>query len=432
MDAAARRLSALRDFLTHAHDKLRFEFGIELWDGSVVPAGFPRDGLIVVVADEGVIGGLIRKPNLDTVANLWAAARLDLRNGSLFDLIEKRPKVRTKQIRRELDWKKVLKLGWQFLFVPRGGPWPLEHVPDDRASDGSAAENKKNIAFHYDVSNAFYALFLDPEMVYSCAYYTDWTNDLATAQRDKLEMVCRRLRMKPGQTYLDIGCGWGALICHAAQHHGVRAHGVTLSEEQFAHARKKIDALGLGDRVTVELTDYTGIQGQYDQISVLEMSEHLGYDNHPQYYQTIHRLLKPDGRFLHHAITRPAKRDERAFRKKRAERSALTKYVFPGGEFDHIGMTVTNLERFGFEVHDVECWRDHYHIACRAWHDTLGRNRAAAEREAGAALTRIWLAYFAGCSIAFERNTIGIYQVLASKRRRGPSGLPPTRADLYR
>jgi cyclopropane-fatty-acyl-phospholipid synthase len=430
--AAAKRLASLKRLLAFVHERLALEIGFVLWDGTTIPENLAPDAFAVEFADEGVIGSLIRRPNLDTLANLWAAARIDLRNGTVFDLVARRPKVRTREIRKTIDKRLLLDVAMRFLFVPRGGPWPLEAIPDDRPSDGSADENKKNIHFHYDVSNAFYALFLDPEMVYSCAYYTDWTNDLATAQHDKLEMVCRRLRLKPGDTFLDIGCGWGALICHAARYHGVRAHGVTLSEEQFRHAQAKIAALGLGDRVSIQLSDYTTLTGQYDKISVLEMSEHVGYDNHPRYYRTIQRLLKPDGYFLHHAITRPAKRDEKTFRKKRAERSALTKYVLPGGEFDHIGMTLTNLERFGFEVHDVESWREHFQIACRMYHDNLERNREAAEREAGAPLTRIWLAYFAGCSIAFERSTIGLYQVLASKRKRGPSGLPPTRADLYR
>jgi cyclopropane-fatty-acyl-phospholipid synthase len=430
--AATKRLASFKAMLTAAHERLTPDFGFVLWDGSTVPENLPGDSLSIVIADEGVVAALIRRPNLETFANLWAAARIDLRNGTIFDLVAKRPKVRTKELLKTFGKRSLLSMAARFLFVPRGGPWPLEVIPDDRPSDGSADANKKNIHFHYDLSNAFYALILDPEMVYSCAYYTKWTNDLATAQRDKLEMVCRRLRLKPGETFLDIGCGWGALICHAAQHHGVRAHGVTLSEEQFRYAQDKIAALGLGDRVSVELRDYTSVEGQFDKVSVLEMSEHVGYENHPRYYGTIHRLLKPDGFFLHHAITRPAKRNEKTFRKKRAERSALTKYVLPGGEFDHIGMTLTNLERFGFEVHDVESWREHFQIACRMYYDNLDRNRAAAEKEIGAPLTRIWLAYFAGCSIAFERSTIGLYQVLASKRKRGPSGLPPTRADLYR
>jgi len=431
-NAAAKRLASFRRVLAHAHERLALDIGFVLWDGSTVPAALASDALAIVIADEGAVASLIRRPNLETLANLWAAARLDLRNGTVFDLVARRPKARSREIRKQLDWKQLAALALKFLFVPRGGPWPLEAIPDDRPSDGSADKNKKNIHFHYDVSNAFDAHFLDPEMVYSCPYYTDWANDLATAQHDKLEIVCRRLRLKPSETFLDIGCGWGALICHAARHHGVRAHGVTLSEEQFRHVRAKIAALALSDRVSVELRDYANLEGQFDKIAVIEMSEHVGYDNHPRYYRTIHRLLKPDGFFLRHAITRPAKRDEKTFRKKRVERSALTKYVLPGGEFDHIGMTLTNLERFGFEVHDVESWREHFQIACRTYYDNLDRNRAAAEWEVGAPLTQVWLAYFAGCSIAFERSTIGLYQVLASKRRRGPSGLPPTRADLYR
>jgi len=418
--------------LTAAHKRLTLDFGFVLWDGSTVPENLSRNSLAILIADEGVVAALIRRPNIETLANLWAAARIDIRNGTIFDVVAKRPKVRTKELLKTLGKSSLLGMAARFLFVSRGGPWPLEVIPDDRPSDGSADANKRNIHFHYDLSNAFYALILDPEMVYSCAYYTEWTNDLATAQRDKLEMVCRRLRLKPGETFLDIGCGWGALICHAAQHHGVRAHGVTLSEEQFRFAQDKIVALGLGDRVSVELRDYTGVEGQFDKISVLEMSEHVGYENHPSYYGTIHRLLKADGLFLHHAITRLAKRDEKTFRKKSAERWALTKYVLPGGEFDHIGMTLTNLERFGFEVHDVESWREHYVRTTRLWHDRLLANFGAAEREVGAVKTRTWLLYLAAVSIAFERSTVGIFQTLASKRRRDASGVPLLRADLYR
>jgi len=432
MTAAGKRLESLRQLLTHAHERLRFDFGFELWDGSMVPVGHPRDALTVIVADEGVIGALIRRPNLDTLANLWTSARIDLRNGTIFDLIERRPKVRTREIRRQLDWKKAFGVGWQFLFVPRGGPWPLEHVPQDRPSGGTAKENTKNIQHHYDVSNEFYALFLGPDMAYSSAYFTDWSNDLATAQRDKLDMVCRKLRLRQGERLFDIGCGWGSLMLHAARNYGVKAYGVTLSEKQYSYLQEKIAALDLRDRVTVELRDYSTVQGEFDKVNQIEMVEHIGLANHPTYYKTVHRVLKPGGLFHHQAITRPAKRDDKTFIKNRAERAALTKYVLPGGEFDHIGMTLTNLERHGFEVHDVEALREHHARTCRLYHDAIYANRKIAEREVGAATTRLWLAYFAGCSIAFERNTVAVFQTLASKRRRGPSALPPTRADLYR
>ncbi len=146
----------------------------------------------------------------------------------------------------------------------------------------------------------------------------------------------------------------------------------------------------------------------------------------------MHRALKPDGLFLNQSIARPAKKDDKQYRKRSGDYAALTKYVFPGAELDYIGRTTTNLERFGFEVHDVEAWREHYERTCKLWHDRLLANRAAAEREVGAVTYRVWLAYLAGVTVAFERNTALLFQTLASKRKRGPSGLPPTREYLYR
>jgi cyclopropane-fatty-acyl-phospholipid synthase len=182
----------------------------------------------------------------------------------------------------------------------------------------------------------------------------------------------------------------------------------------------------------LELRDYRTLEGQFDKVASIGMFEHVGIDNHPAYFATVRRLLSPNGLYLHHAITRPAKRTDKAFRKKRAEYVAITRYIFPGGELDHIGMSAANLERKGFEVHDIEGWREHYARTCRLWHDRLLANREAAEREVGEAKFRMWLVYLAGCSIGFERATLGIFQTLASRRKHGSSGLPSTRADLYR
>jgi cyclopropane-fatty-acyl-phospholipid synthase len=247
-------------------------------------------------------------------------------------------------------------------------------------------------------------------------------------------MICRKLRLKSDETLLDIGCGWGALVCHAAKIYGVRAHGMTLSEEQFAYARDKVARLGLADRVTIELRDYSLVEGQFDKIASIGMFEHVGIANHPTYFQTVNRLLKPGGLYLHHAIALRSKSFER-FRRRRRDAAAATaigRYIFPGGELDHVGMSVANLELNNFEVHDVEAWREHYMRTTRFWHDRLSANRDAAEREVGREKTRLWIAYLAVVSIAFAQGTIGIFQTLASKRVRGPSGLPPTRADLYR
>lgn len=387
---------------------------------------------MIRLADEAMIAALLRKPNIDTLANLWVSARLDILNGSIFDLAARRPAVRTKSLLRSLDRKDLFTTLLRFLFLSRGGPFPLEQVRGDKASkDGSEAANRENVHYHYDVSNEFYALFLDPEMVYTCAYFRDWNNDIATAQQDKLQMICRKLRLKPNERLLDIGCGWGALVCHAARHYGVHATGVTLSSEQAELARAKIRRLGLEGRVEIQLQDYTKMQGQFDKISSIGMFEQVGIANYPTYFSSVNRLLRPGGLYLHHTIARPAKRDDKAFAKHAKEYAALTRYIFPGGELDHLGMSIANLQRHGFEVHDVEGWREHYARTCRLWHDKLLENQAAAEAAIGSVKTRLWLAYLAGCSLAFQRNTVGIFQTLASKRVKGLSELPPTRADLY-
>ena len=428
---AARRLESAKRLLAHVRELLSLDFGFILWDGSSVPADLPSGGLAIAFADEGVVAAMLRRPNADTLLNLWVTARIDIRNGVIFDFLADRPKPRTSEIRRRFDKRLALATALKFLFVPRGGPWPLQDVRGSEVrSDGSAEANKENVQYHYDLSNAFYALFLDPEMVYSCAYFRDWNNDLATAQRDKLDMICRKLRLKPGDRLLDIGSGWGALVCHAARHFGVEAVGVTLSEEQFGYAKDKVSRLGLGDRVTIELRDYSLVDGDFDKIASVGMFEHVGVANYPAYFQTIHRLLKPGGLYLHHSIALRSAVYER--KKKRQAAAAIARYIFPGGELDHVGMSIANLERYGFEVHDVEAWREHYARTTRLWHDRLCANRAAAEREIGAMKTRLWIAYLASASIGFLRNSVGIFQTLASKRVRGPSGLPPSREELYR
>ncbi len=435
MDKAEKRLTGLAALLAQAHRRLGLEFGFRLWNGARVPADWPADALTIAVADEGAVAGLARAPRLTTLANLWAARRLDILNGTLFDLAARRPKARSRALRKSLLTPAAFRAALSFLFTPRGGPWPLEQIAQDRESDGSQAENKKNIAHHYDVSNAFYALFLDREMVYTCGYFHHWSDDLDIVQRQKLDMVCRKLRLKPGESLLDVGSGWGSLAVHAAQNYGVNVVGVTLSEQQIAYARQKVERLGLADKVTFELKDYALMEGhsRFDKVSSVGMFEAIGVSHFPTYFRTVHRLLKPGGLYLHHAITRPGKSAAaRGAKKKRPEFAALTRYIFPGGELDHLGRTISNLELYGFEVHDVEGWREHYQRTCRMWHDRLREKYDAACKEVGEVKTRVWLAYLAACSITFERNNALIYQTLVSKRVKGSAKLPPTREDLYR
>ena len=246
-------------------------------------------------------------------------------------------------------------------------------------------------------------------------------------------MICRKLRLKPGERMLDVGSGWGGLVCHAVQNHGVTAHGITLSQEQLDYAREKVARLGLADKITFELTDYANVGGRYDKIASIGMYEHIGLKNIPGYMRKIRSLLSDDGLFLNHAISRRAPKPSLLGRRWRPEQSARSRSTsFPGGELDDIGRSVTAMERAGFEVHDVEGWRRHYARTCQIWCETLTEKREAAIAEVGEEKYRIWVAYLAGVSLAFSRGTLRIFQTLASKSPKRPPPLPPTRADLYR
>ncbi|WP_419902743.1 class I SAM-dependent methyltransferase [Kiloniella sp.] len=425
-----RTLEAVTRALTHLHEKLGLTFAFQLWDGSTVPAskGGEND-LRLALADQTVLTKLLRRPKLKTVIDLYLSGGLDIRGGSLFDLAEQRPKGKTKALIKSLNKSLLLKTLLP-LFFARSHNQNLD-LKGEGTTSGKGSE-QADIAYHYDVSNHFYELFLDPEMVYTCGYFTDWSNDLATAQTDKLEMICRKLRLKPGDRLLDIGCGWGALICYAAEKYGVTALGVTLSEEQLALAQQRIKERGLEDKVSVELKDFRLLEGTFDKVSSIGMFEHVGIENHRDYYLTVNRLLEPRGLYLHHAITRRGKTSDAKFNRKRPEYNSMLKYIFPGAEVDHIGMTVRNLEAHGFEVHDVEAWREHYARTTELWARRLMENSEAAIAEAGAERYRLWVLYLTGVSLAFTRGTLNIFQTVATKRTKGLSGMPSTRSDLYR
>lgn len=426
------KINAARAALTHVYDVMKLAFGFELWDGSTVPAGADRGPgqLFIRIADPGVLSALIRRPKLDTIVDLWVTKRIDLLGGTLFDFAERRPEGKIGKRAKQLSKARLARLLLPFLFGS-SGVMSERTRKDEGARDGSEETNRRNIQHHYDVSNAFYALFLDEAMLYTCAYFTDWSNSIDQAQQDKLDMICRKLRLKPGDTLLDIGCGWGALICHAAEHYGVAAHGVTLSAEQFAKGQARIAERGLSDRVTIEMKDFAKLTGTYTKISSIGMFEHVGLANHQTYFQTVKRLLAPRGLYLHHAITRPGKATDAKFNRKPPEYKAILKNIFPGAELDHIGMSLRNLEANGFEVHDVEGWREHYALTTEHWAKRLMANEAAAIGEVGEETYRMWVAYLVGVSLGFKRGSIEIFQTLASRKSKGPSGLPPTRADLY-
>ena len=246
-------------------------------------------------------------------------------------------------------------------------------------------------------------------------------------------MICRKLRLKEGERLLDIGCGWGGLVCYAARNYGVQAHGVTLSQQQLDFAKAKIKDLGLQDKVTVSLRDYATLDGTYDKIASIGMYEHVGIANYPKYFGKIRSLLVNGGIVLNHGITRRARSDRRKDRKVKPTRKFILKYIFPGSELDNVGHTVEAMEGCRLEVHDVEAWREHYGLTARFWARNLMANREKAIAIVGTEKFRLWMAYLTGVACGFADGAMKIYQVVASKQDvKGPSGLPPTRADLYR
>ena len=434
--AEEKQLEAVRALVRDVAAKLDVNAWVRLWDGSRLPLGAaPSSNLEISIASPAVIGAIIRKPALDSIIRQYVDKGLDFSGGTLVDF-GRELQARDKSLKLKAGdvAKLALKLS-PFLFAKADkGRDAFGFGGEITGKSRKTADNKDFIQFHYDLSNDFYALFLDPEMVYSCAYYTDWSNDVAQAQRDKLEMICRKLRLKPSDRMLDIGSGWGGLVCHAAQNYGVTAHGCTLSEEQLAFARDKVKRLGLEKQVTFELIDYSNVTGTYDKIASIGMYEHIGLKNIPAYMNKVRGLLSDDGLFLNHAISRRAPRDAKSWLKARMrpEKKAIAKYIFPGGELDDIGHSVVAMERAGFEVHDVEGWRMHYARTCQLWCERLTANRDEAIRHVGEEKYRIWVAYLAGVSLSFSRGTLRLFQTLASKSAKRPPHLPPTRADLYR
>ena len=291
--------------------------------------------------------------------------------------------------------------------------------------------DKRNIQRHYDVGNDFYGLWLDLNRVYSCAYFKSPDDTLDTAQEQKLDHICRKLLLKPGDRLLDIGCGWGGLILWAVRHYGVDALGITLSEGQHAYATQRIRELGLEDRCEVRLLDYRDVpEGQpFDKISSVGMFEHVGKHNLPVYFEKIQRLLKPGGLVMNHGITTNSLEDAGLGG---GIGEFVEDYVFPGGELMHVSHVMREMARQGLEVWDAECLRPHYARTLWHWVERLEASKDAARAMVGDKTLRVWLIYMAGSAHAFARGWISLYQLLGVKTHRdGSQPLPPTREHVY-
>jgi cyclopropane-fatty-acyl-phospholipid synthase len=390
---------------------------LRFWDGSMLVSDASRGSAPVVTLDRPqALAYMMREPNQLGLARAWVTGALDtdddleqvLRTRSRFDAVRLSPVDRLR-----VAWAGLRAGGATLLRRP---PIPLiEAAPGGRSH--SLAEDRRAVRHHYDVSNDFYRLILGPSMTYSCAYFASPADTLEAAQEQKHELVSRKLRLVAGERLLDIGCGWGSMLIHAAAHHGVRGVGVTLSEPQAELARERIREAGLSKRLEVRVADYREIRdGPFDKVVSIGMYEHVGRSELGRYASAVRGLLRPGGLFLNHGIARLMSTDPRGD-------TFIARYIFPAGELHPVAAITEAMQGAGLEVRDVESLREHYPLTLRRWEANLKAHRAEAIATAGRERERAWRLYMLGSAQAFESGEITVYQVLAV-RDGAPHGLP--------
>lgn len=377
-----------------------------LWNGNTIRSGSDVQLNLTVKSPQALMS--LANPSLGSIAKAYVEGQLDIEG----------------DIRNTIRIGEDLVSGDSSTYGSRTKVWKWwRHTrPADR----------KNIQHHYDVGNDFYGLWLDRNRVYSCAYFKNVDDTLDVAQEQKLDHICRKLDLKPGERFLDVGCGWGGLVIWAVQHYDVRAIGITLSDEQHAFANQRIKELGLEDRCEVRLMDYRDVDESqnFDKIASVGMFEHVGKRNLKAYFGKLYRLLKPGGMVMNHGITTNSLED--------AELGSgigefVEEYVFPGGELVHVSRVLSEMSGQGLEPWDAECLRPHYARTLWEWVGRLEARQEEARRMVGEKFYRIWRIYMAGSAHAFDRGWISIFQILGTKPlASGSVPYPLTREHVYR
>lgn len=403
-------------------------FAVRLWDGTTLePAGEVRADppATIVLTNPDAVAEMFQLPIDVHLGEAFLRGDLEVEGDieAAFEFLD-HAEVRVSP----MDWIRIAADAAKLGAGPSG---PLEAIAARLRGDTHTPErDRQAITHHYDVSNDFYACFLGAEMVYSCAYWPPGVGTLDEAQRAKHDLICRKLRLRPGERFLDIGCGWGALAIHAAERCGARAVGVTLSEKQLDLARRRAREAGLDDRVSFELRDYRDLDGEYDKIASIGMAEHVGREQLPAYYRAAFERLAPRGAMLNHAIQRGPLRSDADERVVSGE--FMRRYVFPDGEILPLWRSLEAAEGAGFEVRDVEDLREHYAETLRAWVGNLEARWDDAVAAAGEERARLWRLYMAGSAHRFSVGHLAIHQsLLAKPDARGRVGVPRTRDDLY-
>ena len=409
---------------------------LRFWDGSTFG---PHDApATVVINSPNALRRLATAPGELGFGRAYVAGEIDL-EGDIFDALAIREHgVDLKAGPRE--WVEALRAARA---VGALRATPLPPPPEEARLRGRRHSRQRDaaaISHHNDVGDDFYRIVLGPSLTYSCAYFENRDSTLEDAQHDKHELICRKLRLRADERVLDVGCGWGSFLIHAASEHGVRGVGVTLSHQQAALASKRVAEAGLTDRIEIRLQDERDVSdGPYDAIASVGMFEHVGTARLHEYFTHLHELLRPQGRVLNHGIARPPRpgadrpvetvRAAVTNRSRFARRSFIDRYVFPDGEVHEIGDVVRAIERCDLEVRDVESLREHYALTLRRWVDNLQRGRDAAVEAAGERRYRVWLLYMAASARNFEAGRARIHQVLAVRADEGRSGVPLRRGD---
>jgi cyclopropane-fatty-acyl-phospholipid synthase len=389
---------------------------VEAYDGSRSgPVDAPAT---IVIRSPDALRRIVTAPGELGLARAYVSGDLELQ-GSIWALLELRDRIPDVQLEPKTMLRLVRELGgWREV---RPLPPPDEEVRL-RGWRHSKARDAAAISHHYDVSNAFYRLVLGPSLTYSCAVWHDPDDTLEAAQANKYELICRKLDLRPGMRLLDVGCGWGGMVMHAAQNHSVQAVGITISRQQAELAEKRVAEAGLSDQVQIRVQDYREVaDGPYDGISSIGMFEHVGEARLAEYFECLRRLVRPEGRLLNHGISRPA-RSEKA---RLPRRSFINRYVFPDGELHEVGRVISITQDAGFEVRHVESLREHYALTLRRWVANLEAHWDEAVSEVGAPRARVWRLYMAGSAVNFEAGRSQVHQVLSVPREPGGlSGLP--------
>lgn len=394
----------LKQWTAEVRARANMPVRLALWNGQSYDCGTFEQPAVTLRLKSAAALPLLLDPSLDNLGEAYVKNHIDV-EGKLADIIE---------------------MGYALARATLAAPGKLQRVA--RYFSHSKASDKRSIQYHYDVSNDFYALWLDSRMIYSCAYFENGDEDLAAAQLKKIDHILTKIQLQPGQTLLDIGCGWGALVIRAARKFGARCVGITLSKNQFDWATERVQAAGLSDRIEIRLQDYRDVTGQFDRITSVGMFEHVGRKNLPQYFAHLQHLLADDGVIMNHGITST---DTGSGEAAYGGGEFIDKYVFPDGELPHLSLALNAMQEGGFEAFDIENLRRHYARTLRIWSDNYDANAVKLRQLVDEEKFRIWRIYLAGCAYAFENDDIAIYQIVGRKAGRRASTLPWSRRYIY-